>query len=148
MQTKMQTKTHEYLQESDIAAFAGEYAPHWLRPGTVVALHGDLGAGKTALVRGFLRAVMQDDAMKVPSPTFTLVQEYETPNITIYHYDLYRMADVGELTELNWQQAIADGLAFVEWPERAGTHLPPHWRVTIQDTKRDNQRHVIVEAPR
>lgn len=144
----MQTKTHQYLQENDLAAFAREYAPQWLRPGTVVALHGDLGAGKTALVRGFLRAVMQDNEMKVPSPTFTLVQEYEAPAITIYHYDLYRMADAGELTELNWQQATSDGLAFVEWPERAGAHLPPHWRVTIQDTERDNHRHVIVEAPR
>ncbi len=143
----MQTKSHEYLQETDLPAFAREYAENWLKPGTVVALQGDLGAGKTAFVRAFLRAVSGTPDLMVPSPTFTLVQQYDLPQITIYHYDLYRMADSSELVELNWQQACSEGLVFVEWPERAGKMLPPHFNITITDGNSDATRNITVEFP-
>jgi len=147
MTPAMQTKSHENLTESDLPALAREYAPLWLRPGIIVALHGDLGAGKTAFVRAFIREVCSASDMAVPSPTFTLVQEYALPEITIYHYDLYRMADASELMELNWQQACAEGLVFVEWPERAAGNLPPHFNFYITDGDSDNARRITVEFP-
>ncbi len=142
----MQTKTHQYLRETDLPQLAKSLAEQWLTPGTVVALHGDLGAGKTAFVRAFIRVVVGED-IAVPSPTFTLVQPYETDNVTIYHYDLYRLSDVSELVELNWQAACAEGLVFVEWPERAGRALPPHWRVEISDGDSDDTRAIKITPP-
>jgi len=61
----------------------------------------------------------------VPSPTFTLVQNYEANGLSIAHFDLYRLKTADELDELGWDDALADGIALVEWPERAGTRLPP-----------------------
>ena len=140
----MQTKTPLYLHESDLPGLARAYAPLWLQPGTVVALYGDLGAGKTAFVRAFLREILGAETA-VPSPTFTIVQPYETQALTIYHYDLYRLSDVSELTELDWGTATAEGLVFVEWPERAECALPPHWRVEIIDgDSADTRRFVLI----
>lgn len=93
-----------------------------LAVGDAVALQGDLGAGKTALARAILRALGVRE--EVPSPTFTLVQEYATPGLTVRHYDLYRVADPAELAELGLDEALDDGAALIEWPERAGERLP------------------------
>lgn len=91
--------------------------------GDAVALEGDLGAGKTTLARAILRALgVTED---VPSPTFTLVQEYDTPRLIVRHYDLYRVADAAELGELGLDEALDEGAALIEWPERAGDRLPP-----------------------
>jgi tRNA threonylcarbamoyl adenosine modification protein YjeE len=95
-----------------------------LARGDVIALEGDLGMGKTAFARALLRALADDDALEVPSPTFTLAQVYETPALTVTHFDLYRLADPGELTEIGFDDAIAGGAALVEWPDRAGRALP------------------------
>ncbi len=95
-----------------------------LAAGDVVALAGDLGAGKTTLARGLIQRAMADDA-PVPSPTFTLVQVYEPKaGPVIWHFDLYRLSDAAELTELGWDEALAEGVSLVEWPERAGDALP------------------------
>ena len=95
-----------------------------LRPGDVIALVGDLGAGKSTFARALLRAFADDAALDVPSPTFTLVQTYDLGRLTLSHYDLYRLADASELDELGFDEAIAQGAALVEWPDRAENRLP------------------------
>jgi tRNA threonylcarbamoyl adenosine modification protein YjeE len=93
-----------------------------IRLGDAVALQGELGAGKTTLARAILRALGVSEA--VPSPTFTLVQSYETTRLTVRHFDLYRIVDSAELDELGIDEALDEGAALIEWPERAGTRLP------------------------
>ncbi len=91
-----------------------------LAPGVLVALSGDLGAGKTALARALLRALADDPALEVPSPTFTLVQPYPAGRIPAAHADLYRIASPEEADELDLPGALEGGVALVEWPERGG----------------------------
>ncbi len=102
-------------------ALAREIAPT-LKKGDVIALYGDLGAGKTTFARALLHALgVTGD---VPSPTFTLVQTYEINGLLISHFDLYRLKSSDELDELGWDDALHDGAAIVEWPERTGSRLP------------------------
>jgi hypothetical protein len=101
----------------------GEDLAMAVRPGDVLALHGDLGAGKSTLARALIRALADDATLEVPSPTFTLVQSYET-RVPVHHFDLYRLGHEDELDELGFEDAFANGVALVEWPERAGTRLP------------------------
>jgi tRNA threonylcarbamoyl adenosine modification protein YjeE len=105
------------------AGLAGRIAP-LLEPGDAVALWGDLGAGKTTLAREILRALgVTED---VPSPTFTLVQTYDTSRLAVAHYDWYRLKSSRELEELGFRESLDDGAALVEWPERAPDYLPDH----------------------
>ena len=93
-----------------------------LIPGAAVALEGDLGAGKTTLARAILYALGVHES--VPSPTFTLVQTYETKSFPVRHYDFYRIESEREIEELGLDDALAEGAVLIEWPERAGTLLP------------------------
>jgi len=101
-----------------------------LRPRDVVALQGGLGVGKTTLARAILRAAAGDPSLVVPSPTFTLVEVYDTSRGTFWHFDLYRLEQPDQVFELGWEEARADGIALVEWAERLGRLLPRE-RLTV-----------------
>ena len=103
-----------------------------LKPGDVVGLKGELGAGKTTLARAILRAAADDPALIVPSPTFTLVEVYDTPHGTYWHFDLYRLETPEQVFELGWEEARAEGIVLLEWPERLGPLLPKHLSVTLE----------------
>lgn len=89
-----------------------------LKPGAILLLEGDLGAGKTSLARAIIRALMANATMDVPSPSFALVQPYENDTLTIVHADLYRLSDESELDELGLTEN-EKAIVLVEWPERA-----------------------------
>ncbi|MBI5166000.1 MAG: tRNA (adenosine(37)-N6)-threonylcarbamoyltransferase complex ATPase subunit type 1 TsaE [Magnetospirillum sp.] len=93
------------------------------RTGDVILLAGSLGTGKTTLARAFIQALAGADE-DVPSPTFTLVQAYDTPRGTVWHFDLYRLKRSDEVVELGFDDAVADGIAVVEWPDRLGPLTP------------------------
>ena len=96
---------------------AGEALSATLRPGDVVLLYGDLGAGKTAFVRGMARGIAADPA-EVSSPTFTIVQEYAGASATLYHVDLYRL-EPAEIEDLGLDDLVAgDGIVAIEWADR------------------------------
>ena len=102
-----------------------------LRPGDVVALDGPLGAGKTALARAAIRALTSPEE-EVPSPTFTLVQVYESERGPLYHFDLYRLESPDQVVELGIDDAFAEGISLVEWPDRLGGYLPRrHLRIEL-----------------
>jgi tRNA threonylcarbamoyladenosine biosynthesis protein TsaE len=114
------------------------------RPGDVIALKGELGAGKTTFARAFIRARGGDEA--VPSPTFTLVQIYEIGDIPIWHFDAYRLRDPDEAWELGIEDAFRDGISLVEWPERFGTLLPDRrLQITLSEAVLPNARRAALD---
>jgi len=112
-----------FLADEAATARLGEDLAMALRPGDVLALKGDLGAGKSTLARALIRALADDAGLDVPSPTFTLLQSYDT-RVPVHHFDLYRLSSPDEIDELGLDDALAQGTALVEWPERAGDRLP------------------------
>lgn len=105
-------------------ALAARLAP-LLRAGDVVALHGDLGAGKTAFARALIHALQAPLGIveEVPSPTFSLVQQYQIGPLSLWHFDLYRLTAPDETWELGLEEALAAGVSLIEWPERLGLLL-------------------------
>lgn len=116
-----------------------------VRPGDVLALHGDLGAGKTTLARGLIRALAGDPQLIVPSPTFTLVETYDTAHGTIWHFDLYRLERAQDAYELGTEDAFAQGISLIEWPERLGGLLPQR-RLDIALSQRGDARSAAIDG--
>ncbi|MGA7676605.1 MAG: tRNA (adenosine(37)-N6)-threonylcarbamoyltransferase complex ATPase subunit type 1 TsaE [Rhizomicrobium sp.] len=113
--------------------------------GDTVALQGDLGAGKTTLARAVLRALGVTES--VPSPTFTLVQSYETPRLAVRHYDLYRIRNPREIDELGLEEALEDGAVLIEWPENAGNRLPGDTLHVVLTTTGPQARRADIAGP-
>ncbi|MGE4481744.1 tRNA (adenosine(37)-N6)-threonylcarbamoyltransferase complex ATPase subunit type 1 TsaE [Acidocella sp.] len=121
-----------HLNDESDTQRLGERLAAIARPGDVLLLEGPLGAGKSSLARAFIRARLGDARLNVPSPSFTLVQCYETPDGgRIWHYDLWRLDGAAAMEELGWDEALA-GIALVEWPDRLGALAPrAAWRLTL-----------------
>jgi tRNA threonylcarbamoyl adenosine modification protein YjeE len=94
-----------------------------LEPVDTIVLKGDLGTGKTVFARGIITACVPG-TVEVLSPTFTLLQQYQSADCQLWHYDLYRLESAAELEELGIEEAWSQGLVLVEWPEILGTRLP------------------------
>ncbi|MDB5695713.1 MAG: tRNA threonylcarbamoyladenosine biosynthesis protein TsaE [Sphingomonas bacterium] len=121
----------QYLPDSAATeTFGGSLAP-LVRPGDVIALSGQLGAGKTSLARGLLAALGL--AGEAPSPTFAIVQPYAPPEVRVpvLHVDLYRLEHADEIRELGLDEALTDSVLLVEWPERAGDRWPDALWLTL-----------------
>jgi tRNA threonylcarbamoyladenosine biosynthesis protein TsaE len=115
-----------HLALPDLAATGrlGAALARRLAVGDVVALHGDLGAGKTELARAIIRTAAGEAELTVPSPTFTLAETYDTALGPIWHFDLYRLDSPEQVWELGLEEALAGGISLIEWPERIGALLP------------------------
>ena len=117
-----------------------------LAPGSVILLHGDLGAGKTAFVRGLAEGLgLSDDP--VSSPTFTLVHEYTGGRVPLYHADLYRLPDGASLDDLGLDEVAEDGVLAIEWPERLARDVPGAIDVRI-DITGESSRLISISPPR
>jgi tRNA threonylcarbamoyladenosine biosynthesis protein TsaE len=130
-----------HLAGPEATAAAGAALAPLLRVGDVVALAGDLGAGKTCFARGLLHAL--GFAGEVPSPTFPIVIPYAPPELRLplWHVDLYRIDDPDEIEELGLDEARADAALLIEWPERIGARLwPDALRIHIERAGDDARR--------
>ena len=108
----------DLLADDAATAALGQTLARTLQPGDIVVLEGDLGAGKTALARAIIRALSDDPDLEVPSPTFALVQPYDTARGPVLHADLYRLGDPREVDELGLVDN-PEAIVLVEWAERA-----------------------------
>jgi len=122
-----------------------------LAPGDVVALAGDIGAGKTTFARALIGAFAAEAGQappEVPSPTFTLVQTYDFPRATLWHFDLYRIERPEDALELGIEEAFGEGIALIEWPERLGPLLPARRiEVRLAFARAAEARRIDLSAP-
>ncbi|MEM8731636.1 MAG: tRNA (adenosine(37)-N6)-threonylcarbamoyltransferase complex ATPase subunit type 1 TsaE [Pseudomonadota bacterium] len=128
------------------AAFAASLGA-CLDPGDVVLLHGPVGAGKSHFARSLIQA-LQDNPEDVPSPTFTLVQSYETRRGPIWHCDLYRISGPDDIPDLGLLEAFDTAICLIEWPDRLGDLAPPdalHVHLAPDDAQ-DDLRHLRLES--
>ena len=131
------------LDQTGVESFAARLA-ETAEAGDVFALYGTLGAGKTVFSRAFVRALTTPDE-EVPSPTFTLVQIYDADKAAVWHFDLYRLKDAGEIYEIGFEEALCGGISLIEWPDRAGRLLPRgRLDVVIDNADAPDRRRVSV----
>jgi len=135
----------ELPDEAATAALAARIAA-LARPGDVIALKGELGAGKTSFARAFIRA-RGGGGEDVPSPTFTLVQVYELAEAAIWHFDFYRLRHPEEAWELGIEDGFRDGISLIEWPERIGTLVPARrLEITLSDGATPHRRRAMIDT--
>ena len=121
-----------FLPDESATQRLGQALAGALRPGDALCLTGPLGAGKSTLARALIRALTSPEE-EVPSPTFTLVQFYGGPDFPVAHFDLYRLTDPDEAYEIGLEEALEDGAALIEWPQRLEGRLPAN-RLAIEIT--------------
>lgn len=135
----MQQKSYTTRRPEETAALALRFVC-LLKPGDVVLLKGDLGAGKSTFARALIQSLCGENT-EVPSPTFTLVQTYETKAFSIWHFDLYRLKFPEEIYELGIEEAKHSGVCLIEWPERLGPDFfKEYFEVEFQYGKSENER--------
>ncbi len=130
------------LTEQDTITVAERLARQ-VKVGDVIALYGTLGMGKTVFCRGFVRTFMP--LQEVPSPTFTLLQVYETPSFPIYHFDMYRLKTPDEAYEIGIEDAFAEGVSLIEWPEKIGPLLPKKY-ISVRLEADGDKRLIYIEG--
>ena len=113
-----------------------------LQNGDIILLKGEIGAGKSLFARSLIQSTM-DQVEEVPSPTFTIVQTYETKLGSIWHADLYRLTDQSEIFELGLIDAFVNEIVIVEWPERLG-HLEPQDALTVEIVILENDKREVI----
>ena len=134
-----------WRSEDDTRAFAAQLASHPSIANAFIELHGDLGAGKTTLVRHVLRALGVQGRIK--SPTYAVVEPYELPGIQAWHFDFFRFTDPREWEDAGFRDIFAGpGLKLAEWPENAAALLPPADLVVRIEADEDGTRHVALKA--
>lgn len=111
--------------ETKTKNFASQFATE-LKKGDIILLYGTLGIGKTFFTRNLIKALTGENTT-VPSPTFTIVQNYDSPKGTISHYDLYRIEDASELYELDFDNSLNNNITIIEWPEIIEDYITEHY---------------------
>lgn len=138
----MEYVSNSPVETEDLGAALAER----LKPGTVVAFSGDLGAGKTAFVRGMARGLGISE--RVTSPTITIVNEYEGGRLPLFHFDMYRLGSSDELFDIGWEDyLVRGGVCAVEWSENVSDAMEGDCiRVDIRRGAHDNQRLITIEG--
>lgn len=121
----------------------GQKLAKYAKRGDCYALFGTLGMGKSVMARSFVQELCGDE--EVPSPTFTLVQLYDAPEYTIYHFDLYRLKSAEEIFELGMEDALYDGVCLIEWPEKMAQYLPRNC-IKITITPNNEERIITISS--
>ena len=118
-----------------------------IKDGDVLALYGDLGAGKTLFTRALIRTLINNQEAEIPSPTFTLVQTYDSSKGIISHFDCYRLEDPEEIFEIGWEEALANGIVILEGPSRIESLLPkPRLDITLSPLQNNPEhRHISIK---
>tara|TARA_R110002110_G_scaffold75589_2_gene199706 strand:+ start:2896 stop:3366 length:471 start_codon:yes stop_codon:yes gene_type:complete len=151
LQTAPHVQTIPLADPLATEALAAKYAATLVR-GDVIALTGDLGAGKSVFARALIRALGRAAGIEidhVPSPTFTLVQLYDLADFTLYHFDLYRLESPEDAWEIGIEDAFADGVSVIEWAERIEHLVPPHHiRVDLAFGEDETARIATVTEPK
>ena len=131
--------------EKETRALARECAAV-LKPGAILCLIGDLGAGKTVFVKGIAEA-LKIDADQICSPTYVLMNIYEKGRLPLYHFDLYRLGEAGEIGSLGYEEFLyGDGISVIEWADRFGNLMPEECLVITIEHKKEMKRRVTLKA--
>ena len=140
-------KTYTTHAPEETAQIAQDIAGS-LHPRDVILLRGELGVGKSTFARALIQALCGAHT-EVPSPTFTLVQTYETPKFVLWHFDLYRLEHPEEIHELGIEEAYGTGVCLIEWPERLGTFLPQNYiEIELSYGNHEDERHIQFKGGR
>lgn len=139
------TRIHKTQSPEETAQVARHMAS-LLKPGDVLLLKGELGAGKSTFARALIQSLCVETT-EVPSPTFTLVQTYETPAFVLWHFDLYRLNHPEDITELGLEEALAHGVSLIEWPELLGPLMPKKYlEIELVYGSQENERILLFKG--